>query len=81
MADTSKTDSTTPAIGAAALTPSSTELARAIRMITIGTSGILVFRGVDGRDYTTGTLPAGSYPVAAIAILPATTAGQLTGWF
>ena len=81
MADTSKTNDTIPAMGAFAITPSNTELDRAVRMVTIGTAGILVFRGVDGVNYTTGTLPVGNYPVAAVAILPATTATGLTGWY
>lgn len=52
-----------------------------IRMVTIGVAGVLVFRDIYGEINTTGTLPVGNYPVAAVAIMPATTADQLTGWY
>ena len=52
-----------------------------IRMVTIGVAGVLVFRDIYGAINTTGTLPVGNYPVAAVAIMPETTAGQLTSWY
>ena len=81
MSDVSETNYTSPAKGATVITPSNNELPRAIRMLTVGTAGIVAFTGVDGVDYTTASLPPGNYPMAAIRILPATTAGTLTGWF
>lgn len=72
---------TGPAIGAQAITPSATELPEPIRMVTVGTSGVLVYTSsLDGVDYTTGILPVGSYPVFASHILAATTASDITGW-
>lgn len=72
---------TGPAIGAFAITPGASELSEPIRQITLGASGVLAFTSsVDGADYTTGTLPAGTYPLLASHVLAATTATDLTGW-
>lgn len=72
---------TGPAVGARSITPSATAFPEPIRMVTIGGSGVLVYTSsVDGVDYTTGTLPAGSYPMFASHILGATTATDITGW-
>lgn len=76
-------NATYPAIGAFSITPNdSTDLAYAIRQITIGTAGgVLVWRGVDGVSQTTGPLPVGTYPIAAHRIMATgTTATGLTGW-
>lgn len=72
---------TGPAIGCIAVTPGASALAQPIRMVTINTGGVIVFTSsVDNQDYTTGTLPAGSYPMFASHILAATTASDITGW-
>ena len=52
-----------------------------VRMITVGVAGVLVFRDIYGEINTTNTLAPGNYPVAAVAIMAATTASQLTGWY
>lgn len=70
----------TPALRARVITPSNNELNPAVRMITVGTQGVLVFMDADGQTFTTGILPPGNYPVFAVRVLPATTAGNLTGW-
>lgn len=72
-----------PAIGAAVITPSNTaDLPRQVRAITIGTAGgVIVYDGRDGVTYTTGPLPAGSYPLFARRVrATGTTATGLTGW-
>ena len=71
-----------PALGALAVTPSdSTDLATAIRAVTLGGGGTLSFVGVDGVTYTTGDLPAGTYALRAIRIrATGTTATGITGW-
>lgn len=75
-------DANAPALGAFAITPSSTEFQRPIRQLTVGGQGSVRFIGLDGKEYTTGILPVGSYPVMAVAILSAgTTATQMTGWY
>lgn len=73
---------TGPALGAYAITPSdSANLAETIRAVTVGMQGALSFVGTDGKTYTTGTLPAGTYPLFATRILATgTTATNLTGW-
>lgn len=78
-----KIESTHPAIGAFAITPSDgADLTLAVRQITIGTAGgVIVWRGVDGVSQTTGPLPVGTYPIAAHRIMETgTTATGLTGW-
>ena len=72
-----------PAIGAMSITPSdSTDLAAAVRAVTLGTGGTLSFvSSVTGQTQTTGPLPAGTYPLCATRIrATGTTAGNLTGW-
>lgn len=71
-----------PALGALAVTPSdSTDLATAIRAVTLGGGGTLSFVGVDGVTYTTGALPAGTYALRATRIrATGTTATDITGW-
>lgn len=71
-----------PAIGSHAVTPSDTvDLPEVIRAVTIGGSGTLAWRGVDGQDYQTAVLPAGTYAVAAIRIMATgTTATDITAW-
>ena len=74
---------TGPAMGAFAVTPNdSTDLVNTIRMVTINTGGTLSFVcSRDGDTYTTGPLPAGSYPLFASRILATgTTATDITGW-
>lgn len=77
-------DVTGPAIGAAAITPSdSADLADPIHAITIGgAAGTLSFvSSLDGKTYTTGPLPIGTYPLFAVRIrATGTTASGLTGW-
>lgn len=72
---------TGPAVMAFAITPGAAALSEPIRAVTLGGSGVLVYTSsVDGNDYTTGTLPAGTYPVFASHVLAATTATDVTGW-
>lgn len=72
---------TGPAVAAYAITPGASALSEAIREVTIGTSGAITYTSsIDGQDYTTGTLPVGSYAMFASHILAATTAGNITGW-
>ena len=71
------------AVGALAVTPSnSTDLSSPIRAITIGgDAGTVSFIGWDGVTYTTGSLPAGTYPIFATRIRSTgTTATSITGW-
>lgn len=71
-----------PATKAMALVKDGSEISPGpIRMVTIGVSGVLVFQDIYGAINTTGTLPVGNYPVAAVAIMAETTADQLTGWY
>lgn len=75
---------TGPAIGALAVTPSdSSDLARAVRAITIGGSGgtISFVSSRDGASCVTGPLPPGTYALCARRICATgTTATLLTGW-
>lgn len=70
------------ALGAFAITPNNTtNLVEKVRAVTIGGPGVLVYDGWDGVTYTTGTLPAGSYPMLAQRIrATGTTATDITGW-
>jgi hypothetical protein len=70
------------ATGAMAITPSdSVDLAQPVRAITIAEEGTLSFTGLNGHTYTTGTLPAGTYPVIAKRVrATGTTATGITGW-
>ena len=72
-----------PAQGAVAITPSdTTNLDYPIRQLTINVAGTVSFIAHNGTTYTTGTLPAGSYPVEAIRIMSTnTTATGITGWY
>lgn len=72
---------TGPALGAFAVTPNdSADLASAIRAVTIGGDGTLSYVS-GGLTYTTGTLPAGTYPLFAERIrATGTTATNITGW-
>lgn len=59
----------------------SADLPEVIRAVTIANPGVLAWRGDDGLDYVTATLPAGTYPMRATRILlTGTTATQITGW-
>ena len=73
-----------PAIAAFALTPTDgTDLAQAIRAVTIGSSGgtITFVSSRDGQTYSTGPLPIGTYALCARRIKASgTTATGLTGW-
>lgn len=72
-----------PAVGAFAITPHDTnDLTKNIRQLTVGTAGVVVYiSSRDGQTYTTGSLPAGSYPMFASRIKnTGTTATDLTGW-
>lgn len=73
-----------PAIGGFAITPSDTaDLSSEVRSVTIGTAaGVLKYiSSRDGKTYTTGSLPVGTYPMFASRILATgTTATGLTGW-
>lgn len=74
---------TASALGAYAVTPNdSTDLTKPVRAVTVGSDGVLVFvSSRDGQTYTTGILPAGTYPLFASRILATgTTATNLTGW-
>ena len=70
------------AVGALAVAPSdAADLSSDIRAITLGVGGVLVFDGWDGVTYTTGILPAGTYPLFARRIRSTgTTATGMTGW-
>lgn len=73
-----------PAVGAYAITPDNdTDLAVAIRAITIGTTAgtVTYISSRDGATYTTGSLPVGTYPMFASRIkATGTTAVGITGW-
>lgn len=70
-----------PAVGAKAITPGADALTQPVRAVTIGGGGAITYTSsIDGRDYTTNTLPIGTYPLFASHILSATTATYLTGW-
>lgn len=70
-----------PAIGGFVVTPGATALSEPVRMVTIGSAGVIEFTSsVNGTNYTTATLPAGSYPMFASHILGGTTASDITGW-
>ena len=72
---------TGPALGAFAVTPSdSTDLQSSIRAVTINGDGALSYVS-GGLTYTTGVLPAGTYPLFADRIrATGTTATGITGW-
>jgi hypothetical protein len=74
--------SVSPAVGAIVVTPSnSADLSLPIRALTINVAGTVSFIGPDGATYTTDTLPAGTYSIAATRIRSTgTTATGLTGW-
>lgn len=69
-----------PATKAIQIVPADVDLDFVTRLITIGSAGVINFLGVDNKEYTTGVLPAGSYPISAKRILLDTTAGDITGW-
>ena len=73
---------TAPAVGAFSVAPSNTnDLVSPIRAVTLVQGGTLSFIGIDGQTYTTGELPAGTYPLLASRILATgTTATDITGW-
>jgi hypothetical protein len=74
---------TMSAVGAYAVTPNdSTDLTQPCRSVTLNAGGTLSFvSSVDGATYTTGALPAGSYPVLASRIRSTgTTATGITAW-
>lgn len=73
---------TAPAMGSYPITPSDTvDLPEVIRAVTIGVSGTLAWRGVDGVDYQTATLPVGDRAIHAVRILSTgTTASEITDW-
>lgn len=51
------------------------------RQITIGTAGVLRYRGRGGATKTTASLPAGSYPIKTdLVIASGTTATEITGF-
>lgn len=69
------------AIGALAITPGASALSSPIRCVTINVAGVIAYTSsLDGLNYTTATLPVGSYPMFASHILGATTATDITGW-
>lgn len=72
---------TGPAVGAYAVTPSNTvDLAAPIRALTLNVGGVVVYDWA-GQTWTTGPLPAGTYPLWATRIrATGTTATGLTGW-
>lgn len=83
MADRFPYNSSLPAAGGFAITPSdSTDLSERIRAITVGTAaGTVSYIGWDGQTYTTGPLPTGTYALNAVRIRATnTTATGLTGW-
>jgi hypothetical protein len=73
---------TSPGIGAFAITPNnSTDLAQAIRAVTIGGDAGVIVYDWQGTTYTTGALPVGTYAMRATRIrATGTTATGLTGW-
>ena len=55
---------TFPGNGAFAITPSDTaNLPSDIRLLVIGGEGVVKFLGLDNKEYTTGVLPVGPYPI------------------
>jgi hypothetical protein len=74
---------TAPALGCFAVTPSDlTDLPERIRQVTISEAGAISYVNWEGVTCTSGTLPAGSYPLFATRILATgTTASGITGWF
>ena len=82
--DQNALSATMAALGSLAITPSDTVFAAGakIRAITINVSGIVAWRDVAGVAQITGTLPVGSYPMIATAIMATgTTATGITGWY
>ena len=73
---------TAPALASFPVTPSDgADLATPIRAITINAGGTLAWRDRAGVSWSTGPLPAGTYPLFASRILATgTTATGLTGW-
>ena len=72
------------ALGSLAITPSDTVFAAGakIRAITINVSGVVAWKDLAGVAQITGTLPVGTYPMLATAIMfTGTTATGITGWY
>lgn len=72
------------ATGSFALTPANVAFADGakIRAITINGPGVIAWRDIYGVDQITRTLPVGTYPLEATAILSTgTTATEITGWY
>lgn len=65
-----------------AITPDdNADLSDHIRALTINASGVVAYVAWDGTACTTGTLPAGTYPLLAKRVKSTgTTATGLTGW-
>lgn len=70
-----------PAIESLPITPADADLTVAIRAVTINTGGTIAWVSWTGVACTTGTLPAGTYPMCARRIsATGTTATDITGW-
>ena len=71
-----------PAVGSLAITPNNTDdMTSVIRAITINGAGTVSWVSIDGVTYSTGPLPAGTYPMRATRIRAnGTTATGITGW-
>lgn len=71
-----------PAIQSIPVTPAdAVDLPVAIRAVTITAPGTIAWINLAGVSCATGTLPAGTYTMAATRIrATGTTAGGITGW-
>jgi len=80
--DTYAVPFTGSAIYGFAITPADgTDLPEKVRAVTINGAGVIAYHDWEGVARTTGTLPAGTYPMLASRILSTgTTATDLTGW-
>lgn len=77
-------NNTMGAVGSQAVTPSdSADTTQPLRAVTINGGGTLSYvSSIDGATYSTGELPAGSYPLFASRIrATGTTATGITGWY
>lgn len=71
-------DSTAPAHGAVAITPTDGVVFPSTRSLYVGTTGNLVVRMVDGQTVTFTAVPVGIFPIQVDIILATgTTAGNI----
>lgn len=74
---------TMPSTGSFVVIPSDTSFpdGAMIRQITINGPGTVTWKDEKGVLQVTNTLPAGTYTMMATAIMLATTATGITGWY